>query len=469
MKRFFTILLILVLVVGGSAAGYWYATPAAEPVSLTDDPAVEIVEADRETIVETVDATGRIEPKAEVEMKFEIGGTVEEVLVARGQSVTAGAVLARLQMDKLQFEVQRAEIELALRQSELDKLFEPELAEKVASAQASVESARLKLAELLDDPDPDEVTQAAVQLKLKEVALKKAQWDYDQVAYRGNVGAMPQADALQEATLEYEAAQAEYNLATKEATPAEIAEGRSSLASAEANLAELLQEPTAADIAAQRAAVDKAKLDLEEKQEDLAGAILVAPTDGVILEMNIEPGERVLEDAGDAAMIIANTSTYLLKMEVDEIDIGRLQRGQKAAILVDAFVEREFEGEVTDIAPRPVDQEGNSIVTYEVTVAIETQGDDPGLLPGMTATASVETQRLEEVVVVPNRAIQIDRDSEQPTIFVEKLNDDGNTSTRVEVELGSRNDEVIEIVAGLNEGDQVIIRNQPDLGPTPSL
>lgn len=468
MKRFFTILLILMMVAGVSVAGYYYTLPPAEPVSLTDDPTVEIVNVERETIVETVDATGRIEPQAEVEMKFEIGGGVEEVLVQRGQHVSAGTVLARLQMDTLQFQVRRAEIELTRQQAQLEQLFEPELVESVASAEAQVESARLKLAELLDGPDPDEVTKAAVQFKLTEVALKQAQWDYDQVAYRGDVGAMPQADALQEATLNHESAQADYNLAVKEATPAELAEARASLASAQANLAELLQEPSAADIAAQQAAVETAQLDLEEKQQDLEDAVLVAPTAGVILEMNIEPGERVLEDAGDPVMIIANTDTYLLKMAVDEIDIGQVHVGQPATILLDAFLDQEFEGKVTDIAPRPVENEGNAIVTYEVTISVDTQGKNPGFLPGMTATASIETQRLEDVMVVPNRAIQIDRAGQAPTTYVEKLNGQGAPS-RVEVELGSRNGEVTEIIAGVDEGDQIVVRSQPGFGPPPDL
>ena len=117
-----------------------------------------------------------------------------------------------------------AGIDLAQAQANLDQLFEPELAEKVTAAQAAVESARLNLAELQDGPDPDEVTKAEAALKQTEITLKEAQWAYDQVAYRGDVGAMSQANELQDATLVYESAVADYNIAVKEATPAEIAE-----------------------------------------------------------------------------------------------------------------------------------------------------------------------------------------------------------------------------------------------------
>jgi HlyD family secretion protein len=151
-------------------------------------------------------------------------------------------------------------------------------------------------------------------------------------------------------------------------------------------------------------------------------------------------------------------------MEVDEIDIGRIRQGQPAEISLDAFAEQTFAGTVTDIAPRPAEKEGDSIVTYEVTITLDPSGQPLNLLTGMTATAAIQTRQLKDVVVVPNRAIQIDRaGSGEPVVFVEKLDGQGQ-STRVEVELGSRNGSVTEVVAGLEEGDQVIIRQRLETG-----
>ena len=84
------------------------------------------------------------------------------------------------------------------------------------------------------------------------------------------------------------------------------------------------------------------------------------------------------------------------------------------------------------------------------------------LLSGMTANASIETQQLDEVVVVPNRAIQTDQADGQAVTYVEKLDEQGNLM-RVEVETGLRSGSVTEVVAGLAEGDQVIIRQQAEL------
>lgn len=467
MKRVLTITFILTVISGATVLSYQYLRPV-QSKSLAEDPNLEIVQVERETLLDTVEASGRIEPKAEVDMKFEIGGVVQDVLVERGQFVTAGTVLAHLKTDDLELAVRHAEIDRDQQEAELEKLFEPQLAAKIASAQARMESARLNLAELRDGPDQDEITKAAANLRLQEVELQKAQWAYDEVAYRADIGGLPQADALQAATLKYEAAQADYNIAVRESTSAEIAAARSTLAEAEASLAELLQGPSPADIAARQAAVDKARLTLAEKRDNLRDAELIAPTDGVVLAVNIEPGERILSEADEAALVIADTLTYLLKMEVDELDIGRIVRNQSAVVTLDAFVDQEYAGRVVDISPHPVQDEANAIVTYEVTIMLDTAAAAPGLLSGMTAYATIETRRLEQVTVIPNQAIRIDREGSQSTIYAEKLDEAGELM-RVEIELGLRNGQVTQVIAGLDEGDQVIIRDQAGQGPSPSL
>jgi hypothetical protein len=123
---------------------------------------------------------------------------------------------------------------------------------------------------------------------------------------------------------------------------------------------------------------------------------------------------------------------------------------------------------VADVSPRPVNDEADAIVMYEVTITLDIGENNPGFLSGMTANATIQTGHLEAVTVVPNRAIQIDRSGSKPTVYVEKLNGDGNP-TRVEVELGLRNGSVTEVVAGLDEGDQVVIRSTPEAGATPNL
>ncbi len=458
MRRVLYIFLILAVMAGGGLFGYQYLAQAQETNPL-EDSTVTTVKVERKTLEKTVSASGSIEPLAEVEMKFETGGMVDEVLVKEGQTITAGAVLARLDTSDLKLQVRSAEIDLAQAKANLAKLYEPELAEKIAAAKAKVESARLNLADLQDGPDADDATKAEAALKQAEITLKEKQWAYDQVAYRGDVGAMPQANELQDATLVYESAQADYNLAVKNATPTELASANSTLAEAQSSLAELLQQPSAADIAAQQASVDKAQLALEEAQSNLNNAELVAPTGGVILTVNIEPGERVLDDATEAALTIADTSTALLNMEVDELDIGQVRQGQKATVTLDAFSGQSFDGTVTDISPSPATSGSDTIVTYEVTITLNAQGQSRGFLSGMTANAIIQTQQLKDVLVAPTQAIQTEQVGGQAVTYVEKLDGQGNI-IRVEIETGLRSGSVTQVIAGLEEGDQVVIRQQ---------
>ena len=459
MKRIIVVLLVLIVLAGAGLAAYRFLAPPASASGPggVSSAAGEVVPIGRKTLADTVSASGSIEPEAEVDMKFETGGMVEEVLVKQGQTVTAGAVLARLDTGDLELQVRSAEIDLAQAKANLAALYEPELAEKVAAARAKVESAQLALADLESGPDPDEVTKAEAALSTSQIALKKAQWAYDQVSYRGDVGAMSQANELQAATLDYESALADYNLAVKKATPAELAASRSSLADAQSSLAELLQEPSAAEVASQQASVDKAQLALEENQRALNQAVLVAPTGGVVLQVNIEPGERVLNDASDAAVVIADTSTYVIKMNVDEMDIGQIAQGQRAIVTLDALSGQTLEGSVTDIAPSPATSGSDTIVTYEVTITLNTGGQNMGLRSGMTANATIETKTLKDVIVAPNKAIQTDRGADETIKYVEKVGDRGQV-TRAEVQLGLRSGSVTQVLAGLAEGDKVVVK-----------
>jgi HlyD family secretion protein len=501
MKRVLMIGLILAVVVGASLAGYQFLNP--KPYNIAEDPNVEVIPIRRETMVTTINATGRIEPEAEVQVNFETTGVVAEVLVERGQLVKAGDKLARLESADLELAVKRAQADLARAEAQLEELYQPALVEEVASARAGVdsaqanlehvlagprpdevasaragvESAQANLEHVLAGPDDDEITAAAANLRRAQVALKDAQWAYDQIAYRADIGGLPQAAQLEQATIDYETARANYNLAVRGPTEADVAAARSELAQAEsslarllespvqadtaaarsqlaqaqASLARLLQGPTQAEIAAAQGAVDVARVGLEQADLALAKASLVAPIGGVVSEVNVKRGEAV---GGLAAVILTDTSAYHINVEVDEIDIGRVTRGQKVAIAVDAIPDEEFAGHVDNISPGPIQGASSGIVAYEVTIALDSR--DARLLPGMTTDATIETERLENVLVIPNRAVSIDRTSGEPAAYVERVDEQGNP-LRTKVELGLRNETTSQVLSGLDEGDQVVI------------
>jgi multidrug efflux pump subunit AcrA (membrane-fusion protein) len=108
-------------------------------------------------------------------------------------------------------------------------------------------------------------------------------------------------------------------------------------------------------------------------------------------------------------------------------------------------------GHVDSIAPTPTNTGGT--VSYDVSVVID-EADTP-LRSGLSATASIITQELNDVVLIPNRSIQIDRSTGRA--YVEKLVD--GVPTRTEVQLGARNEQFSQVISGLSEGDVLAIRS----------
>ena len=462
MKKLIITLVVVAILAGAGWWGFQRFTRGNQTADTSEAMSYKVVDVGRETLRDLVSASGKIEHQSETALNFEISGVVDEVLVKRGQQVKSGDVLAQLDTEDLELAIVRAEIQLAQSEADLQKLFEPTSAERIAASQAKMQSVRARLAELEDDPDrEDELTKTAVTLSLKQVTLQKAQWDYDKIAYRGDAGARSQADTLQSETLAYEQALADYNIAARnlEISDADLADARYSVIQAQADLADLLEGPSDSDVANKQAAVQLAELNLTESQNDVKQATLLAPNGGVVLNVTIEPGERVLQDSDTAAFLLADTSAYLLTVEVDEIDIGRIRAGQIVVINLDAFPDYEFSGRVTDIAPRPTNSNNDSVVMYEVIIEVDRQPDAPQLLSGMTAYATIETQRLDDVLVVPNQTIKVEAENRQPVMYVEMENEKGQP-TRQEVVVGLRQDGQTQVLAGLEEGDQVIIRQE---------
>ncbi|MGC8879202.1 MAG: efflux RND transporter periplasmic adaptor subunit, partial [Anaerolineae bacterium] len=226
------------------------------------------------------------------------------------------------------------------------------------------------------------------------------------------------------------------------------------LAQAEAALSRLLREPSPIEIAIAQAAVDAAQIAVEQARVNLASALLVAPIDGIVTESNLKVGENSTPGRAQG-VVVSDLSAYQLTVEVDEVDIGRIRVGQKVSISVDAFPDTRFEGHITEIASRSTSASAGGVVSYQVTIAID--NPDTTLLLGLSADATIEIERLEDVLLVPNRAVSVDRSRGEPRYFVEKVGADG-LSTLVEIQLGLRSETLSHVVQGLVEGDRVVVR-----------
>jgi HlyD family secretion protein len=156
--------------------------------------------------------------------------------------------------------------------------------------------------------------------------------------------------------------------------------------------------------ASARALVAEARATLGGKETELAKAEIRSPIDGLVLLRQIEPGQTVA--ASLQAPILFTLAEDLAQMElhvaVDEADVGRISEGQAATFTVDAWPERSFPANITQVrfAPRTVE----GVVTYETVLAVD--NSDLALRPGMTATAVITVQELQDVVLIPNAALR---------------------------------------------------------------
>jgi len=473
MRRSAIILVILAVIIGGTLFTYRITAQEKEP----PPPDYAVIKVEKGNLISTVSATGTIEPEDEVTLVFKGVGRVAEVLVSEGQAVQADQVLARLETDDLDLAQAQAEVGLAISQAQLAKLqagadeIDIQAAEaNVQSAQAALESAKVAVtsaeaayADLVAGPSADERQTLAATLERARIIRDQAQAAYDEVSHLPQVGLLPQSTQLQQATVDYEVAAANFRVATASPKQSQLAGARAQIAQAKAGVAQaeaalagaqsslerLLKGASAEDLIIAEAQVTQAELAVQQARLTAENVELVAPIDGVISQLNIKPGE--LTSGALPAAIITNIDRFHIDIGVDEIDIAKLREGQPVEVSLDALPEADLTGHVDRIAPTPTALAG--IVSYAVTVVID-ETDTP-LRSGLSATASIITEELKNVVVVPNRTIQIDRTSGRA--YVEKLV--GGTPTKTEIQLGSRNETQSQVTDGLKAGDELAIRS----------
>jgi RND family efflux transporter MFP subunit len=195
-------------------------------------------------------------------------------------------------------------------------------------------------------------------------------------------------------------------------------------------------------------AVEQAQASLELAQLQLEGATITAPFDGVVALVGAEANEQVAP--GSPMIVLIDPSGFHVEVSVDEIDVGQVELEQEVRITLDAYPDEELGGRVEYISP--VASEDLGTVSYRVRVCF-----DPATVPlrsGMTANITIVTDRREGVLLIPSRAISVDRDA--GVFYAERLVDDGEIE-RVEIEIGIQDATYAEVLRGLEEGDQVVI------------
>lgn len=219
------------------------------------------------------------------------------------------------------------------------------------------------------------------------------------------------------------------------------------LAEAEASL-ELKRTGTRDEIvAAQRAMVSAERARLAGLQNEWEKRRITAPVDGVVTRIAAEPGESVLSNQTVVMMNAAGNLEVIAN--ISEIDIASLSIGDPVTIEVDAFTAGErWTGSVSAI--QPAETVVDNVIFYKTTIRFD--AEDDRLRSGMTADLDIETDRRDGALRVPIRSVK----SGNGDAYVEILNDRGAPEER-DIEVGLETDDFVEIISGLQEGDDVIV------------
>ncbi len=443
------ILIVLVLVAGGF--GLWrQSQQQAEQVQAQN--VLRTTEVFRDDLEITVSASGNVAVGEKQELSF--GGTskVAEVFVEVGERVAAGQALARLETADLERSVRQAEIAVAQARLNLEQLTEPadeaeiELAElTVQNAAQALEVARL--GKQTAETDAQEMVVAAQ--RARENAFKDYQASETEARRNAYERALDQeAIALANADLTRQQAQDRWLTAYR------------NYQQAEQNLERLAAGPDEEQVRQVELQVSQADLNLKQAQEQLEDAVLTAPFAGRVAEVNALAG--VKPPLTDPAFIVIDDAAFYIETSVDEINIGEVVLGQSVAIDVDAYPDLTLGGEVTKIAPAPTEVGG--IISYRLRVRL-TETQDAQVRDGMTASVSILTDRLEDVLLLPNWAIRTQQASGETYTYCYCMQN--GRPQQVEIVTGQRNAEYTEIISGLEAGQTValVIEDRNLLGP----
>ncbi|MDH7474657.1 MAG: efflux RND transporter periplasmic adaptor subunit [Anaerolineae bacterium] len=325
-----------------------------------------------------IKARGQVLPVRQGKVSFRTSGIVGQVLVAEGDVVEEGRLLAVLDTTNLNAAV-------ALQEAALAKLKVPPAEEDIAAAEAELASAQAALSDLLALPDEEAIELARIALEQARNSLWSAQSQRDAIPSGGPLRNQAEA-AVANAELAVRVAEIEYQRAQKGADAKELAAARARVAQARATLAKLKAGPNAEELRAAELAVQQVQHQLDQARQALDDVELRAPFSGTLVSFDLREGDLVA--AGAPVATLADLSEFVVETtDLDEWGVARIAVGQPVKLVFTAFDDKTLSGKITKIAAQPTTL-ATGDVAYTVTIALDKQ--DPELRWGMTARVEFE-------------------------------------------------------------------------------
>jgi RND family efflux transporter MFP subunit len=204
--------------------------------------------------------------------------------------------------------------------------------------------------------------------------------------------------------------------------------------------------------------IQTALINLDRTKQALLKTELLAPFDGEIVDVNLHEGDMITQRYSVTGLPIdvyvlklADTRAVTMTGIVDEIDVGKVSKGQKATVLIDAFPGKTFNGQVQFISPYGTLQTGTG--TYNVEIALSPEAA-PYLTGGLTATAEILVDEHKDVLLIPNSALHVQ--GTENWVYVIEEDQIGQMEQR-QVQVGLQSRTQTEILSGLNEGEKVLL------------
>ena len=429
----------------------WSLVARAQGSAVAD---LQTTEAVRGSLTAQVGATGSVHANQAATLTFQTAGTVDQVEVAAGDTVDKGDVLATLERTSLGANVILAQADLVAAERALEELLTSATAKAQAElAMANAEKAlkdteyRWRVQQPGNRASPETIRDAKAKLVLAEDDVDRYKAMYDR-ASGDSAKAMAQVN-LTAAQQRRDAALRNLNWYLGKPTENDQAILDAQVALAKAQFEDAVRAwervkdgPNPDDVAAAQARVDAARASVG------LGSI-TAPFQGTVTFVEVKPGDIVT--MGSRAFGLADLTRLFVDVDIPEVDIDRIQLGQDVTLTFDAVPNNQYAGLVTDVGRVGTSVQG--VVNFGVEV--EVLEPDASIKPGMTAAVNVIVSQIDNVLLVPNRAVRV-QDGKR-VVFVMR---DG-VPTTVEITLGSSSDTDSEVVGGdLKVGD-VIVLNPP--------
>jgi HlyD family secretion protein len=284
----------------------------------------------------------------------------------------------------------------------------------------------------------------------------------------------------------------DYYLALRDQATAGLASAKASLSKSESDfqrvkglfskglVSESERDQSRASFEVAKAQHDQAEANLKQAEENLHKTTIYSPMEGTVSQLKVESGERVLGTSqfqGTHVMTIADLSRMEARVDVGENDVVLISIGDTTRVEVDAFSSRKLNGVVSEIANTATTKGlGTQEEVTNFQVKIRILDKDVALRPGMSMTATIETETKENVIAVPIQSVttrapkdeklaDADTDGENPSGTPAKKENkikevvfvvESNVAKSIEVKRGIADASYVEIVEGLEEGKEIV-------------